>query len=106
MPSLCRVQVHARVQVRPCRVQVHARATAVHYASFGHTSFVTEGYSLLEAYWQRCNRFGEKCCSGAGGLIPPLWFVTRQMHNFSCDDGSASILLTEAMLDLLIAVAD
>ena len=52
------------------------------------------------------NRFGEKCCSGAGGLIPPLWFVTRQMHNFSCDDGSASILLTEAMLDLLIAVAD
>ena len=31
--------------------------------------------TLLEAYWQRCNRFGGLFCSGAGGLIPPLWFV-------------------------------
>ena len=28
-------------------------------------------YTLLEAYWQRCNRFGEIFCSGAVGYIPP-----------------------------------
>ena len=40
-------------------------------------------YSLLEAYWQRCNRFGEKFCSGAGGLIPPSVYY-RTLLGFYC----------------------
>ena len=44
-------------------------------------------YTLLEAYWQRCNRFGEIFCSGAVGYIPP-----SAAHSRARSRASGSIL--------------
>ena len=45
-------------------------ATVTYYCQMNSWVDMAGGF-LLEAYWQRCNRFGEKSCSGAGGCIPP-----------------------------------